>query len=76
LPVGLEGVEGYPVLLAELMRRGWTTADIRKLAGQNVLRVIRAADAVAARLQRERRPSEATITELDRPTGPAASTAR
>jgi membrane dipeptidase len=67
LPIGLEGVEGYPLLLAELMRRGWTERDIRKLAGENVLRVIRAADVTAARLQRERRPSEATIAELDSP---------
>jgi membrane dipeptidase len=49
------------------MRRGWTERDIRKLAGENVLRVIRAADVTAARLQRERRPSEATIAELDSP---------
>lgn len=50
LPEGLSGVETYPRLLAELMRRGWTEADIRKLAGENVLRVMRAAEATAERL--------------------------
>jgi membrane dipeptidase len=48
LPVGLDGVDDYPALLAELMRRGWTEADIRKLAGENVLRVMRASEAYAA----------------------------
>ena len=48
LPVGLEGVETYPALLGELMRRGWTDADIAKLAGGNVLRVMEAAERVAA----------------------------
>jgi membrane dipeptidase len=67
LPVGLEGVEGYPLLIAELLRRGWTDSDVRKLAGENVLRVIRAADETAARLQRTRRPSSATLQELDAP---------
>jgi len=65
LPVGLEGVEGYPLLAAELLRRGWSERDIRKLAGENILRVMRAAERTAARLQRERAPSEATIAELD-----------
>ncbi len=75
LPVGLTGVEGYPLLLAELLRRGWSDADIRKLAGGNVLRVIREADRVAARLQRTRRPSEATIQELDGPRTASATPA-
>lgn len=49
-PVGLEGVDKYPALLEELMRRGWTDADIAKLAGGNVLRVMAAAEAVSQRL--------------------------
>lgn len=48
LPVGLEGVDGYPRLLAALMQRGWSEADIRKLAGENVLRVMRQVEAVAS----------------------------
>ncbi|WP_338578358.1 dipeptidase [Brevundimonas olei] len=48
LPVGLEGVDGYPRLLAELMNRGWSEADIRKISGENLLRVMRAVERVAA----------------------------
>jgi membrane dipeptidase len=50
-PVGLEGVDRYPALLEELMRRGWTDSDIAKLAGENVLRVMGAAEKVALRLR-------------------------
>lgn len=53
LPLGLGGVETYPFLLAELMRRGWTDADIRKLAGENLLRVMRENERVAERLTTE-----------------------
>ena len=53
-PVGLEGVDKYPALLEELMRRGWSDADIAKLAGGNVLRVMAAAEAVSQRLQATR----------------------
>lgn len=56
LPVGLEGVETYPALLAELMRRGWTDAAVAKLAGRNVLRVMESAERVATDLAR--RPRE------------------
>jgi membrane dipeptidase len=64
-PVGLDGVEDFPALLAELMRRGWTESDIKKLAGLNVLRVFRDVEKVAQRLQRERPASDALIEELD-----------
>ncbi len=63
---GLEDVSTYPALFAELLRRGWSEADLRKLAGENVLRAFARADAVAARLQRERPPSTRTIADLDR----------
>ena len=66
VPVGLEDVSTYPALTAELLRRGWPDADIRKALGMNVLRVMRNAEAVAARLQKERAPSLATIEQLDR----------
>ena len=52
--VGLEDVSTYPALLAELARRGWSDEDLRKLAGENVLRVLKRAEVVAARLKRER----------------------
>lgn len=48
LPEGLENVSTYPALMAEMMRRGWTDADVAKLAGGNVLRVMEAAEKVAA----------------------------
>jgi membrane dipeptidase len=63
--VGLEDVSTFPALFAELARRGWSEADLRKLAGENVLRVLKQAEVVAARLQRERPPSTATIQQLD-----------
>jgi membrane dipeptidase len=47
LPAGLADVSTYPDLLAELMRRGWSDADVAKLAGGNILRVMDAAEAVA-----------------------------
>ena len=60
-PIGLEDVSTFPVLFAELIRRGWSDADLRKLAGGNVLRVMRQAEVVAARLQKEREPSTASV---------------
>jgi len=66
LPAGLEDVSRFPALLAELSRRGWTEADLEKLAGENILRVMARAEEVARRLQRERLPSNRTIEELDR----------
>jgi membrane dipeptidase len=64
-PVGLEGVDKYPALLAELMRRGWSDADLAKLAGGNILRVLAAAEAVGVRLRAARGAETATLTELD-----------
>ncbi len=66
-PVGLEDVSTFPQLFAELIRRGWTDDDLRKVAGKNLLRVLRAAESTAVRLQRERQPSTRTIEQLDRP---------
>lgn len=66
LPVGLHDVSTFPVLLAELSRRGWSEADLRKVAGENALRALAQAEAVAARLQKQRGPSNKTIDELDR----------
>ncbi len=64
-PIGLEDVSTFPALLAELLRRGWSADDIKKVAGLNVLRVMRRVEEVAARLQRERGPSVAQIEILD-----------
>ncbi len=66
-PVGLEDVSRYPALLEELLRRGWSDGDVKKVAGLNVLRVMREVERVAARLQKERPASDARIEELDAP---------
>ncbi|MDQ3137507.1 MAG: dipeptidase [Gemmatimonadota bacterium] len=65
VPVGLEDVSKFPGLFAELIRRGWSDADLKNLAGRNLLRAMRAAEKTAARLQRGREPSTRTIEELD-----------
>jgi membrane dipeptidase len=64
-PEGLSDVSGYPRLIAELARRGWSDEDLGKLASGNVLRVLRRAEDVARRLSRERPASTATIESLD-----------
>jgi membrane dipeptidase len=48
LPAGLEDVGGYPALFATLLDRGWSERDCAKLAGENVLRALAAAEVVAA----------------------------
>lgn len=61
LPEGMEDVSRYPYLTAELLRRGYSEVDVRKIIGGNVLRVMRQAEQTAARLQRQRGPSVATM---------------
>jgi membrane dipeptidase len=51
---GLEDVSTYPALTAELLRRGWTDDDIKQLLGLNLLRVMKKAEEVSARLQNGR----------------------
>lgn len=65
-PEGLESVADYPKLFAELLRRGYTETQLKKLAGLNVLRVLRAAEATAARLQKEKPEGDVLIEELDK----------
>ncbi len=65
VPVGLEDVSAYPMLTAELIRRGYSDEDVMKILGNNILRVMRKAEEVAARLQKERNPSSARIEVLD-----------
>ncbi len=61
MPDGMTGVETYPRLFAELIRRGWSDADLAKLAGGNVLRALRGAEAVSRSMAGEP-PSIATLT--------------
>jgi len=64
-PQGLEDVSDFPKLTAELIRRGYSDRDVEKVIGLNVIRVLRQAEAVARRLQREEPPATATIYTLD-----------
>jgi membrane dipeptidase len=65
MPEGLSDVSGYPVLFAELSARGYGDDDLRKIAGQNVLRLMRENERTAERVRAERPPSTATIEQLD-----------
>ena len=60
---GLDGVEDYPNLFAELIRRGWSDSDLARLAGGNILRALRRAEAVAASLKNE----PASLASLEKP---------
>ena len=57
VPKGLEDVSTYPALTAELLRRGYTDGDVKKILGLNILRVMRKAEDVSARLHQSRGPS-------------------
>ena len=59
-PAGMNSVAGYPLLFAELIRRGWSDENLAKLAGGNVLRAMRRAEAVAASMKDEP-PSMASL---------------
>ena len=65
-PQGLAGVQDFPNLFAELIRRGWSDANLAKLAGGNLLRVLRQVEAVAAK-SAALPASTATIELLDAP---------
>ena len=60
-PQGLDGVEDYPNLFAELIRRGWSDENLAKLAGGNILRVLRQAESVAASMEGQ----PAALSEVD-----------
>jgi membrane dipeptidase len=65
MPEGLTDVSCYPNLFAELLDRGYSDEDCAKIAGRNVLRVMRDTEVVAEKARQERGPSTATIGELD-----------
>lgn len=64
-PADLPDVSGYPNLIAELLRRGWSDADLAKLTWQNAVRVLRAAEDASRTLSAVRGPSIATLQQLD-----------
>lgn len=57
VPEGLEDVSTYPALFAELIRRGYTREELRKIAGLNLLRAMRQMEATSERLRQTREPS-------------------
>ena len=65
----LDQVSTYPNLTAELLKRGYSDGDVKKILGLNILRVLRDAEKVSKRLQAERGPSTAIIPPA--PGGPA-----
>ncbi|MFK0044875.1 dipeptidase [Streptomyces sp. NPDC090741] len=60
-PAGLDDVAGYPNLIAELLTRGWSRADLAKLTWSNAVRALRDAEAVARELSASRGPSNAVL---------------
>lgn len=64
-PDGLDDVAGYPNLVAELLSRNWSKADVAKLTWHNAVRALRDAESVAREVSATRPPSTATLAELD-----------
>ena len=62
---GENGVDSYVNLIAELARRGWSDADLKKLTNQNILRVMRTVEQTAVRLQATKPAAEDLISDLD-----------
>ena len=60
---GMEDVSTYPVLTAELLRRGYKDDDLKKILGLNILRVMRQVEKVSKKLQTERGPSAALLVK-------------
>jgi membrane dipeptidase len=67
VPDGLGDVSCYPALVAELLERGWSEQDCGRLAGGNVLRVMREAESAAGAISARRGPSLARIEDTDGP---------
>ena len=65
-PTGLEDVSTYPALLAELLKRGYSKEEVKKVAGLNALRALRKAEQVASTLQKESQPDDHLIDEVDK----------
>lgn len=51
MPSGLEDVSTYPNLFVELLKLGWTTEELEKLAGKNLLRVMKRVEEVSTTYQ-------------------------
>lgn len=62
-PEGLDDVSAYPILINELLERGWSESEIGQLTNGNILRVLRQAEEVAQRLKIETAPSAARLDD-------------
>ncbi len=65
MPEGLQDVSTFPALFAELSRRGYTDEELMKIAGRNILRVMRDAERISKQLVAQRPPSNATLASMD-----------
>jgi membrane dipeptidase len=61
---GLGDVTRFPALLAELLARGYTDEEVKKIAGGNLLRVMREAEQISEELRKERDPSIADSRQI------------
>ncbi len=66
-PVGLEHVGRFPHLIAELLKRGFSEADVAKIASDNALRTLRAVEAVGEKLRRTRKPAVGRLEDFPGP---------
>ena len=51
LPAGMEDVSKLPVIAYELLKRGYSDADVKKVLGENMLRVMAEVEEVARKAQ-------------------------
>ena len=65
LPEGIDSVADLPKITAELMKRGYTAADMRKLLGGNTLRVLRQVEAVARQMQAEEAHGKSSAAQVE-----------
>lgn len=64
VPVGFEDVSTFPALFVELLKRGYTKEEVRKVAGFNLLRVMKQCEQVALTLKAEKHPIELPLEKL------------
>jgi membrane dipeptidase len=76
VPVGLEDVAKLPDLFVELVRRGYTQAELEAIAGGNLLRALREAERVAWRLQREQPADDTLLPSTREPAATATGRSR
>lgn len=60
-PSNLEDVSKYPILFAELIGFGWTVDELTKLAGGNLLRVMKEVESIRDKMKKEKIPPNEDI---------------